>query len=170
MFEFFWYWCDSGSFLTEHTFFFGRLCYPIPSAENQIARDLSHREAHRTFREDFQSLAFTRRRARSRLASRPFRARPETRNLLYPRQQYPAARGPDCTWIRKTPLSDRVLAGSNLGAKNVFFTKLTGQSAGWIRTLRSEPIIINWRVREKNRGKTGLALHRPNLKRVRGFL
>ena len=24
VFEFFWYWCDSGSFLTEHTFFFHR--------------------------------------------------------------------------------------------------------------------------------------------------
>ena len=124
MFEFFWYWCDSGSFLTEHTFFFGRLCYPIPSAENQIARDLSHREAHRTFREDFQSLV----RAPSPCAlaigfeaiSGPPR---ETRNLLYLRQQYPAARGPDCTWIRKTPLSDRVLAGSNLGCQKRFFHK-----------------------------------------------
>ena len=62
---------------------------PSPALKNQIARDLSHREAHRTFREDFQS-AQARRASRVDVRardwrSRPFRGGPETRNLLYPR-------------------------------------------------------------------------------------
>ena len=82
----------------------------------------------------------------------------------------------------KTPLSDRVLAGSNLGCQRLlkkrFFFLLTHNrpvAAGWIRTLRGgRGLRADHRCvgggREKNRGKTGLALHRPNLKRVRGIL
>ena len=80
----------------------------------------------------------------------------------------------------KTPLSDRVLAGSNLGCQRLlkkrFFAHAQPASRCGLdshvarRTRAPSRSPVRWRGREKNRGKTGLALHRPNLKRVRGIL
>ena len=164
------------------------MCYPIPSAENQIARDLSHREAHRTFREDFQSKSrepgLTRRRARSRLALEAISGFSKTRNLLYPRppsgENIPKVVAQIAPGSEKRPLSDRVLAGSNLGCQRLlkkrFFAHAQPASRCGLdshvarRTRAPSRSQVRWRGREKNRGKTGLALHRPNLKRVRGIL
>ena len=164
------------------------MCYPIPSAENQIARDLSHREAHRTFREDFQSKSrepgLTRRRARSRLALEAISGFSKTRNLLYPRppsgENIPKVVAQIAPGSEKRPLSDRVLAGSNLGCQRLlkkrFFAHAQPASRCGLdshvarRTRAPSRSPVRWRGREKNRGKTGLALHRPNLKRVRGIL
>lgn len=123
---------------------------PSPALKNQIARDLSHREAHRTFREDFQSKSrepgLTRRRARSRLALEAISGFSKTRNLLYPRppsgENIPKVVAQIAPGSEKRPLSDRVLAGSNLGCQRLLkkrFFLLTHNrpvAAGWIRTLR----------------------------------
>ena len=131
---------------------------PSPALKNQIARDLSHREAHRTFREDFQSKSrepgLTRRRARSRLALEAISGFSKTRNLLYPRppsgENIPKVVAQIAPGSEKRPLSDRVLAGSNLGCqrllkKRFFCSRTTGQSlrVGFARCAAdegSEPI------------------------------
>ena len=119
--------------------------------------------------------------------SRPFRGgRAGPKREIYSILAHLRARISPRSWPRlhldpKTPLSDRVLAGSNLGCQRLLkkrFFLLTHNrpvAAGWIRTLRGgRGLRADHRCvgggREKNRGKTGLALHRPNLKRVRGIL
>ena len=117
--------------------------------------------------------------------SRPFRGGPETRNLLYPRppsgENIPKVVAQIAPGSEKRPLSDRVLAGSNLGCqrllkKRFFFAHAQPASRCGLdshvarRTRAPSRSPVRWRGREKNRGKTGLALHRPNRKRVRGIL
>ena len=135
-----------------------RLCViPSPALKNQIARDLSHREAHRTFPKISNPCRASRAsrvdvRARD-WRSRPFRAFPKRE--IYSILAHLRARISPRSWPRlhldpKTPLSDRVLAGSNLGCqrllkKRFFCSRTTGQSlrVGFARCAAdegSEPI------------------------------